>query len=192
MKYQKVTNENPTGSGLDRRFTFTLFLAAHAREKREPRTSLRFFAKRIPQRFADSKAAVLLFKLGRFRDEPTFKGSLRHNANVVAIEGVKGDCSDAKRPGRSRNGQTRKRAKLLQPDPATLDLGLPQPHRLRNGSRGSLNKPNSVSTKPSAGSVFRCLRCYRATSCSALLTWILTDGPRSLIVKVGPLWGGWR
>ncbi|MBS0483211.1 MAG: AAA family ATPase [Proteobacteria bacterium] len=96
MKYQKVTKENPTESALDRRFVFTRFPDAHARQKREPRMSLRSFAARIPERVADSKAALPLVKLGRFGDEPTRKGSLRHNANMIAIEGVEGDYDGGK------------------------------------------------------------------------------------------------
>lgn len=91
MKYQKVTRESPTGNPLDRRFTFTRFPDPLARTKREPRMSLRSWAERIPDRVADSKAALPLVKLATFGDEPTRKGSLRHNANMIAIEGVEGD-----------------------------------------------------------------------------------------------------
>lgn len=96
MKYQRVTKENPTESGLDRRFTFTRFPDARAREKREPRMSLRSFAERIPERVADSKAALPLVKLGTFGNTRSRKGSLRHNANMIAIEGVEGDYDGGK------------------------------------------------------------------------------------------------
>ena len=47
---------------------------------------------------------------------------------------------------------------LLQPDPASLDPGLPQSYRLRTRSWGSLNELISVSIKPAAGHCFELLR----------------------------------
>jgi archaellum biogenesis ATPase FlaH len=91
MKYQRLTSENPTESGLDRPFSFTRFPDAKAQEKREPRMSLRSFAARLPERTAKSKAALPLIKLGTFGDDRTRHGSLRHNANLLTIEGVEGD-----------------------------------------------------------------------------------------------------
>lgn len=98
-KRQRVSeyhSDAEESSGLDRRFTFTRFSDPHARTKREPRMSLRSFAERIPDRVADSKAELPLIKLARFGDEPTRKGSLRHNANMIAIEGVEGDYDGGK------------------------------------------------------------------------------------------------
>jgi hypothetical protein len=40
---------------------------------------------------AGSKDKLPLLKLGRFGDTPTDKGSLRYNANVLAVEGIEGD-----------------------------------------------------------------------------------------------------
>lgn len=47
-------------------------------------------------RVADSKAELPLIKLARFGDDRTRKGSLRHNANMLAIEGVEGDYDGGK------------------------------------------------------------------------------------------------
>lgn len=91
MKYQRVRKENPTESALDRRFTFTRFPDAHASSKREPRMSLRSFAGRIPERTASGKASLPLVKLGTFGETQTRKGSLRHNGNILTVEGVEGD-----------------------------------------------------------------------------------------------------
>jgi KaiC/GvpD/RAD55 family RecA-like ATPase len=97
VKYQTLSKENPTESALDRRFKFTRFPDALAQEKREPRMSLRSWAERIPERVAASKAALPLVKLGTFGDDRTRKGSLRHNANMIAIEGVEGDYDGEER-----------------------------------------------------------------------------------------------
>lgn len=53
--------------------------------------SLAEIADAIPRRVAARKDALPLIKLGAFGDVLSPKGSLRHNANVLAIDGVEGD-----------------------------------------------------------------------------------------------------
>lgn len=53
--------------------------------------SLAEIADAIPRRVASRKDALPLIKLGAFGDVLSAKGSLRHNANVLAIDGVEGD-----------------------------------------------------------------------------------------------------
>lgn len=91
MKHQRVTRESPTESGLDRKLTVTRFNDPKARTKSEPRVSLRTLAAKMPARIAASKAELPLLKLATFGGAKTAKGSLRNNANVLAIEGVEGD-----------------------------------------------------------------------------------------------------
>lgn len=78
-------------SPLDRPLTFTVFTDELARQKTEQVASLRDFAARAHTPTATVKSSLPLMKLAQFGDVPTLKGSLRNNANVIAIDGVEGD-----------------------------------------------------------------------------------------------------
>lgn len=94
MKHQRVTDESPTESGLDRTLKITKFPNPQARRKSDLRVSLRDLAEKLPGRVAASKADLPLLKLASFGDAKTAKGSLRNNANVLTIDGVEGDYDD--------------------------------------------------------------------------------------------------
>lgn len=91
MRNQKLSKENPTESALDRRLTVTKFRDARAFRKKEICVSLRELAGKMPRRVAESKDALPLLKLGRLGNKRSRFNSLRHNANMVAIDGVEGD-----------------------------------------------------------------------------------------------------
>ncbi len=91
MKYQRVTPENPTENPLDRPLAITIFPDARAKSKTDTKRTLRELARLIPGRAAASKAELRLLKLATFGDQRTPKGALRHNANLLAIEGIEGD-----------------------------------------------------------------------------------------------------
>lgn len=78
-------------SALDRPLMLTTFPDALARTKSEQSASLREFTQRVHGPKARSKAQLPLLKLARFGDVPTTKGTLRNNANVLAIDGIEGD-----------------------------------------------------------------------------------------------------
>ena len=78
-------------SVLDRPLTLTMFPDELARTKAEQTISLREFAERVHCPVASTKAHLPLLKLARFGDVPTTKGTLRNNANVLAIDGIEGD-----------------------------------------------------------------------------------------------------
>ena len=100
VEYQSVSSKPPTvpdsildapASALDRPLTITKFPNKRAARKAELVRSLREAAPRLIAVTAATKARLPLLKLARHGDVPTVKGSLRHNANVIAIEGVEGD-----------------------------------------------------------------------------------------------------
>lgn len=100
VEYQSVSSKFPTvpdsildapASALDRPLTITKFADKRAARKSELVRSLRDAAPRLIAATASEKARLPLLKLARHGDVPTAKGSLRHNANVIAIEGVEGD-----------------------------------------------------------------------------------------------------
>lgn len=91
MKHQRVTDESPTESGLDRTLFITKYPDARARSKSRIRASLRELADKLPGRIAAKKSELPLLKLGRTGDQRTAKGSLRSNANMLTIDGVEGD-----------------------------------------------------------------------------------------------------
>jgi hypothetical protein len=78
-------------SPLDRSLVLTVFADELARTKVERTTSLRDLAKRVHQDSASSKIRLPWLKLARFGNISTTKGSLRHNANVLSVDGIEGD-----------------------------------------------------------------------------------------------------
>jgi hypothetical protein len=78
-------------SPLDRALVLTVFDDELARTKAERITSLRQFAEQVHCQSASSKSRLPWLKLARFGNVSTTKGSLRHNANVLSIDGVEGD-----------------------------------------------------------------------------------------------------
>lgn len=91
MQDQRVSAELPTGKALQRRLQITRFGDTTGRTKRAMARSLAEIADAIPRRVASRKDALPLIKLGAFGNVLSAKGSLRHNANVLAIDGVEGD-----------------------------------------------------------------------------------------------------
>lgn len=81
----------PTANPLNRRLQITRFDDTTGRTKRALSRSLAEIADAIPLRVATRKDALPLIKLGTFGNVLSAKGSLRHNANVLAIDGVEGD-----------------------------------------------------------------------------------------------------
>jgi RecA-family ATPase len=72
-------------------FLVTFFNAVGARHKREETISLADLAKLIRGQQADAKNLLPWLKLARFGSLTTAKGSLRHDANVLAITGIEAD-----------------------------------------------------------------------------------------------------
>lgn len=81
-------------SGLDIPLAFTRFEDQKARTKTEGRLTLRDLAARIDDHVAEIKGDLPWIKLARFGDRRTDYGSLRHNANMLAITGIEGDYDD--------------------------------------------------------------------------------------------------
>ena len=78
-------------SAFVRPLAVTLFQNHAATSKREGYVTLRAMADRIASTTAPSKADLPWLKLARFGDAKTAKGSLRHDANLLAISGVEAD-----------------------------------------------------------------------------------------------------
>lgn len=76
---------------LDREIPHTQFKDAAAKQAFRHLVSLQDLAKKIAKRRAKYKNQLPWLKLATFGDAPTAKGSLRHNANVTAIDGIEGD-----------------------------------------------------------------------------------------------------
>ena len=81
----------PAASPLDREITLTRFNDAGARRAFRHLVSLRGLAPKIVERRAERKDRLPWLKLATFGDVPSRKGSLRHNGNVTAIDGIEGD-----------------------------------------------------------------------------------------------------
>jgi hypothetical protein len=76
---------------LGRPLPVTEFRGTAAAAKRERTTTLRDLAPLIRVRTGPAKDALPWIKLARFGDRRSDKGSLRHDANVLEIEGVEAD-----------------------------------------------------------------------------------------------------
>ena len=94
MPYDSSTfdgsDETPV-SALDRPLTITKFTHKGAKSKTELRKSLRELVPLILESSAPSKEKLPWLKLAQFGEIRTAEGSLRSNANVLAIEGIEGD-----------------------------------------------------------------------------------------------------
>lgn len=78
-------------SPLDRRLTLTQFSDATSKRQTRQSVTLRQFARIITATRAPAKAALPWLKLAAFGNVPTPKGALRHDANLISVEGVEGD-----------------------------------------------------------------------------------------------------
>lgn len=116
-KHQRVSGYQSADEGaspLDRALGITIFDDPHALTKTDTTKTLRELARLIPKRTAASKAELRWLKLATFGDIRTTKKSLRHNPNVLAINGVEGDYDG----GRMSIGDAAKR--LREAGVATL------------------------------------------------------------------------
>jgi hypothetical protein len=80
------------------RFTVTFFANHGAANKREERLTIGQLAQRIRGTTAPTKEQLPWLKLARFGDQRTPAGSLRHNANVIAISGIECDYDGKQMP----------------------------------------------------------------------------------------------
>ncbi|MEH6791746.1 AAA family ATPase [Parasphingorhabdus sp.] len=78
-------------SVLDRQITLSRFKSASARQVYAHQVTIRELGPKIVKRSGAQKSELPWLKLASFGKRKTGKGSLRHNANVIAIEGVEGD-----------------------------------------------------------------------------------------------------
>lgn len=78
-------------SALDHPLALTRFDDVKARTTRTGSLSLRKLADGIRKRHASEKKALPLLKLGTFGHAKTPNGSLRHDANLLAVSGIEGD-----------------------------------------------------------------------------------------------------
>jgi hypothetical protein len=78
-------------SALDRPLTVTFFKSRTAGTKNEEALSLRQLAALVEATSAPSKAELPWVKLAKFGDVRSDRGSLRHNGNLLAIDGIEGD-----------------------------------------------------------------------------------------------------
>ena len=81
----------PDNSPLDRTITVTRFASAAATSQTREATTLRRFGDVIRSTRAAAKSALPWCKLATFGNALTMKGSLRHDANLQAVEGIEGD-----------------------------------------------------------------------------------------------------
>lgn len=82
-------------SGLDLPIIVTFFRDASAMAKQEATTTLRGLIPTLRDTRGPDKASLPWLKLAAFGDHRTDKGSLRNNANVLAIHGVEADYDAA-------------------------------------------------------------------------------------------------
>jgi hypothetical protein len=85
----------PPQSGLDMPITVTFFRDEWAKAKQEVSTTLRDLMPALRDTRGHNKASLPWLKLAAFGDRYSDKGSLRNNANVVAIHGVEADYDAA-------------------------------------------------------------------------------------------------
>lgn len=86
-----LSHAEAQSSALDRPLTITRFRDPFAASMRALPTSLRELVPLILKTSASDKSGLPLLKLAQFGGIKTPKGSLRHDGNVLAIEGVEGD-----------------------------------------------------------------------------------------------------
>lgn len=90
-EYLAKRNARPDANPLDRPLRVTFFESASAQAKTEAEISLRALIPRLTSTTAASKAALPWLKLATFGDTRSPRGSLRHDANVLAIDGAEAD-----------------------------------------------------------------------------------------------------
>ncbi len=78
-------------SVLDRCITITDFRDVKAKRKREREITVRELVDWIPEQSAPTKDELPLFKMGRFGNQKTNHGSLRHDANFIGFDGIEID-----------------------------------------------------------------------------------------------------
>ena len=81
----------PATSPLDRPLTVTVFRDFAAQAASPAQTSLRTLEKRLQETTAEAKSALPWIKLATFGETRTKNNSLRHNGNVLAIDGIEAD-----------------------------------------------------------------------------------------------------
>lgn len=81
----------PSVNPLDRTITVTRFDKLSGSRKTELNLSLRDISRIITDTVANSREALPLVKLATFGDERTARDSLRHDANLIGIDGVEVD-----------------------------------------------------------------------------------------------------
>lgn len=92
--FRRVSEYHETSSPaspLDREIAITQFRDAGARRAFRHLVPLRGLAPKIETRRAERKDRLPWLKLASFGNKSTGKGSLRNNANVIAIDGIEGD-----------------------------------------------------------------------------------------------------
>jgi hypothetical protein len=95
---QSGCDSGKVNSALDRPLAVTFFRNAAATSKHEERYPLRSLASRVNTVTARAKAQLPWLKLARFGDRRSDKGSLRHDANVLAISGIEADYDGERMP----------------------------------------------------------------------------------------------
>lgn len=91
LSTEAINRETADNCGCDIPLTVSLFADVKARQIEPNHLSLRQLQKRLTDTTAPDKAALPLVKLATFGDALTEKGSLRHDANLLAVSGVEGD-----------------------------------------------------------------------------------------------------
>lgn len=91
LKRQRDLDELFGFSPLDRPLAITRFNSKQADQKRDVTTSLRQLESKIKTIVKPDKDSCPWVKLARFGNTKTDKNSLRHDANVLQIDGIEGD-----------------------------------------------------------------------------------------------------
>jgi hypothetical protein len=89
--YSASARQTQALNALDRPLTVTRFPTRAARRKSEHTITLRALAPRILKRTAPTKDDLPWLKLARFGEKRTTHNCLRHNANLLSIDGIEGD-----------------------------------------------------------------------------------------------------
>ena len=99
MPFDSSTPRDQNGtpvSALDRPLTITQFPNRFAKDKRELRKSLRKIEPQILNRSASCKDRMPMLKLGRYGEVLSKHGSLRHDPNILEIDGIECDHDTGK------------------------------------------------------------------------------------------------
>jgi hypothetical protein len=85
-------------SPLDRPLLATRFPNRFAMQKQNKKYTLRELADTVEATLSPDKASAPFFKLARFGELKSAKDSLRHDANVISIDGIEGDYDQEQIP----------------------------------------------------------------------------------------------